>query len=101
MMFCEAHEKRKKTKKEFKKQSCKNMTKETFCAKKITQKGKCQKMSFFCRQENTGKRFSFFSKNYRERKIPKEKRTKKRPKKNKRHPKRKKCKKKLKNQKLV
>ena len=40
MMFCEAHEKRKKTKKEFKKQSCKNMIKETFCAKKITQKGK-------------------------------------------------------------
>ena len=38
MMFCEAHEKRKKTKKEFKKQSCKNMIKENFCAKKSPKK---------------------------------------------------------------
>ena len=47
MMFCEAHEKRKKTKKEFKKQSCKNMIKETFCAKKNHTKRKVTKNEFF------------------------------------------------------
>ena len=43
MMFCEAHEKRMKTKKEFKKQSCKNMIKETFCAKKKSPKKESDK----------------------------------------------------------
>ena len=61
IMFCEAHEKRKKTKKEFKKQSCKNMTKEIFRAKKISQKGKWQKMScFFFEDKNTEER-DFYS----------------------------------------
>ena len=47
MVFCEAHEKRKKTKKEFKKQSCKNMIKEKFLCKKKSPKKESEKKSFF------------------------------------------------------